>query len=192
MLRLLRRIAVLALVAAALLLTVPRALYHYGLLGPSSTQRVDAARQAVQVARGYGAGAGIPAMAGAERELAAAEAALTQGRHHEARDAAERAQALAGEAQQAALIARDAQRVKAKLVIDNLDRRIDELEEIYSTRSKGVAPDRSRHLFSRMKQARAAAAVLVLAWEQEDFDRVVQGEGAAVAEIEAVRKDLLS
>jgi hypothetical protein len=192
MLRLLRRIAVVALVAAALLLTVPRALYHYGFLGPGSAQRVAAARQAVQVARGYGARADIPAMAGAERELAAAETHLAQGRGHEARDAAARAQELAGQAQQAALIARDAMRVKAKLVIDNLDRRIDELEEVYSTKSKGVGPDRSRHLFSRMKHARATAAVLVLAWEQEDFDRVVQGEAGAVAEIESVKKDLQS
>ena len=75
MLRLLRRIAVLALVAAALLLTVPRALYHYGFLGPASAHRVDDARQAVAVARGYGARPDIPAMAAAERELAAAEAA---------------------------------------------------------------------------------------------------------------------
>jgi hypothetical protein len=192
MLRLLRRIAVLALVAAALLLTVPRALYHYGFLGPASAHRVDDARQAVTVARGYGARPDIPAMAAAERELAAAEALLAQGRDHEARDAAARAQELAGEAQQAALIARDAMRVKAKQVIDNLDRRIDELEEIYSTKSKGVGADRSRHLFSRMKHARAASAALVLAWEQEDFDRVVKGEGAAVAEIEAVKKDLQS
>ena len=192
MLRLLRRVAVLALVAAALLLTVPRALYHYGVLGPTTAQRVDAARKAVEVARGYGARPDIPVMDQAERELARAEALLAQKDHQQARHAAESAQALAAEAQQAALIARDAMRVKAKLVIDNLDQRIDELEEIYSTRSKGVGPERARHLFSRMKHARATAAELVLAWEQEDFDGVVKGEGAAVAEIEAVKKDLQS
>jgi hypothetical protein len=192
MLRLLRRIAVLALVMAALLLTVPRALYHYGLVGPSTAERVAAARQAVEVARGYGARPEIPAMAAAERELASAEALLAQKRGHEARDAAARAQALAARAQQAALIARDAMRVKAKRVIDDLDQRVDDLEETYSARSKGVGPERARHLFSRMKHARASAAALVLAWEQEDYDSVVKGEGAAVAEIDAVKKDLQS
>ena len=192
MLRLLRRIAVLALVATGLLLTVPRALYHYGALGPTTAQRVDAARKAVEVARGYGARADIPVMAEAERELARAQALLAGKDDHQARHAADNAQALAGQAQQAALIARDAMRVKAKQVIDNLDHRIDELEEIYSAKSKGVGADRARHLFSRMKHARATAAVLVLAWEQEDFEEVVKGEGAAVAEIEAVKKELQS
>src|SRR4029450_11906286 len=141
MLRLLRRIAVLSLVAAALLLTVPRALYHYGALGPTTAQRVDAARKAVEVARSYGATSEIPVMAEAERELARGDARLGQNAYHEPRHAAEHAQALAGEAQQAALIGRNAMRVKAKRVIDNLDQRIDELEEIYSTKSKGVGPE---------------------------------------------------
>jgi hypothetical protein len=192
MLRLLRRVAVLALVASALLLTVPRALYHYGVLGPAAAARVDDARQAVAVARAYGASSDLPAMAAALRELAGAEAALGRKEHHQARDAAARAQTLAGQAQQAALIVRDAQRVKAKRVIDELDQRVDELEEIYSAKSKGVGPERARHLFSRMKHARATSAALVLAWEQADYDTVVNGEGTAVAEIEGVKKDLQS
>jgi hypothetical protein len=191
MMRLLRRIAVLALVCAAILLTVPRALFHFGLLGPSSAQRVAAARQAVQVARGYGAKpAVIPAMAAAERELARAEELLARKQEHEARQAAGRAQELAGEAQQAAIIGRDAMRLKAKQVVENLDHRIDELEDIYSVRSKGVGADRARHLFSRMKNARAVSAALVLAWEQQDYDTVVSGEGKAIAALDEMKSEL--
>jgi hypothetical protein len=43
-----------------------------------------------------------------------------------------------------------------------------------------------------MKHARATSAALVLAWEQADYDTVVNGEGTAVAEIEGVKKDLQS
>ena len=190
MLRLLRRIALLALSLAALLLVVPRALFHFGFVGPSTAEYVAAARQAVVVARGYGATSAIPALAAAERELARAEALLAQQQDHEARHAAQRAQALAGEAQQAALIGRDAMRVKAKQVIEGLDHRIDELEDIYAQKSKGVGPERARHLFSGMKHARAASAALVLAWELEDYDNVVQGEAKAVAALEDMKREL--
>jgi hypothetical protein len=191
MLRLLRRIAAGALVLAAVLLVVPRALFHFGVVGPSSAARVAAARQAVEVARGYGATSSVLAMATAERELASAEALLASKQYREARGAAARAQVLASEAQQAAIIGRDAMRIKAKQVIDNLDHRIDELEEIYSQKAKGVGPERARHLFSRMKHARATSALLVLAWEQQDYDTVVNGEGKAIAELEGMKKDLL-
>jgi hypothetical protein len=190
MLRLLRRIAVLALVAAALILTVPRALYHFGFLGPTTAHRVAAARQAVEVARGYGARAETPGMAAAEQALASAEALMAKELDHEARHAAERAQALAGQAQQAAIIGRDAKRVQAKQIIDSLDQRIDELEDIYSVKSKGVGALRARHLFSRMKHARATSAELVLAWEQQDYDTVIGGEGRAIAALEEMKRDL--
>jgi hypothetical protein len=191
MMRLLRIIAAIALVSAAVIFVVPRVLFHYGVLGPTTAQRVSAARQAVEVAHKYGATAAeVPALAAAERELAAAEALVARGEEHDARHAAERAQSLAGAAQQAALVGRDAQRIRAKEVIDGLDRRIDELEDLYSARSKGVGPERARHLFSRMKQARAGAAVLVLAWEQEDYRTVIAGEGRALAVIDEVRRDL--
>jgi hypothetical protein len=91
MLRLLRRIAVLALVAAALL-TMPRALCHYGALGPTA-QRVEATRQAVEVARGCGARPGSR-LAEAGRILRVA--LLAQKDHHEARHGRARAGAGRG------------------------------------------------------------------------------------------------
>jgi hypothetical protein len=191
MMRLLRGIAAFALVSAAVILVVPRLLFHLGLVGPTTAQRVGAARQAVEVARGYGARAAeIPAMAAAEREIASAEALAARGEEHAARDAAARALSLAGAAQRAAIVGHDAQRIRAKQIIDTLDQRIDKLEDLYSSHSKGVGPERARLLFSRMKQARASAAVLVLAWEQEDYSAVIAGEGKALAAIEDVRREL--
>lgn len=191
MMRLLRRVAVLALLLAAALVVVPRALYHFALLGPSTADRVGAASRAVDVARGYGARPGeIAAMAAAERELASAQALARQGRDHEARHAAEEALRLAGQAQQAALVNREGMRLRAKRVVDTLDRRVDDLEDLYSARSKGVGPDRARHLFSRMKQARAASAALVLAWEQQDYRKVIEGEAKALEVLDEMKREL--
>jgi hypothetical protein len=191
MMRLLRRVALLALLVAAALLVVPRALYHFALLGPSTADRVAAARRAVDVARGYGArGSEIPAMASAERELASAQALAGQGRDHEARHAAEEALQLAGQAQQAALVNREGMRLRAKRVVDALDQRVDALEDLYSARAKGAGADRARHLFSRMKQARAASAALILAWEQQDYRKVIEGEAEAIGVLDGVRREL--
>lgn len=191
MTRLLRRIAVLALVTAAALLVVPRALYHYGFVGPSTDEHVAAARRAVQVAQGYGGRADeIPALAAAERELAAAEALAGRGQGHEARHAAERALQLAGQAQQTAIVNREGMRLRAKRVVDTLDQRVDELEELYSANSKGVGAERSRYLFSRMKQARAASARLVLAWEQQDYRTVLEGEATALQVLDEMKREL--
>jgi hypothetical protein len=190
--RLLRGVAVLCVAVAAALLFVPRALVHLGLWGPSTEQRVAAARQAVDVARTYGATPDLEAMAAAEREMASAEALHRQGKHHEARHAAERAMGLAGEAQQAAIVRAQSRRIRAKQAIEQLDRGVDELEELYNERTKGMARPRQKEIFSDMKRARAAAAALVLAWEQEDFASVLAGETQALAVISSVRQQLLA
>jgi hypothetical protein len=191
MTRLLRRVALLALLTAAALLLVPRALYHFALLGPSTADRVAASRRAVDVARGYGARPNeIPAMAAAERELASAQALAEQGRDHEARHAAEAAQQLAGQAQQAALLNREGMRLRAKRVVDTLDQKVDDIEQLYSAKSRGVGADRSRYLFSRMKQARAASAALVLAWEQQDYRKVLEGEAKALTVLDDMKREL--
>lgn len=192
MLRLLRRVAMWSLALAAVILVVPRALFHFAMVGPSTVERIAAARQTVEVARGYGATADIPAMAEAERRLAAAEALQRQGRNHDARHAAEEAHALASQAQQAALVRRDSMRIKAKQVVDQLDRRVDELEDLYAERTPGLPKERVSELLSRMKDARATAAELVLAWEQQDYGTVIAGEGKALKVLEQMKKDLQS
>ena len=190
--RLLRGVAILCVVLAAGLLFVPRALVHLGLLGPSTQQRVGAARQAVNVARTYGATSDLAAMAAAEREMASAEELHREGRHHEARHAAERAMTMAGEAQQAAIMRAQSRRIRAKHAIEQLDHGVDDLEELYNERTKGMARPRQKELFSDMKRARAAAAALVLAWEQEDYASVLEGQTQALAVISSVRQQLLA
>lgn len=190
--RLLRGVAVLCVATAVALLVVPRALVHLGWLGPDTGQRVAAARQAVEVARTYGATADLEAMAAAEREMASAEALHGAGRHHEARHAAERALRLAGEAQQAAIVRSQGRRIRAKLAIEQLDHGVDELEELYNERTRGMPRPRQKELFSEMKRVRAAAAALVLAWEQNDYASVLEGEAQAQAIIAAMRRQLLA
>ena len=190
--RLLRGVAVLCVAAAVALLVVPRALVHLGWLGPDTRQRVAAARKAVEVARTYGATADLQAMAAAEREMASAEALHDAGRHHEARHAAERAMRLAEQAQQAAIVRTQSRRIRAKQAIEQLDHGVDELEELYNQRTRGMARPRQKELFSEMKRVRAATAALVLAWEQNDFASVLAGEPQAKAIISAMRQQLLA
>lgn len=191
MMRLLRRVAALALLVAAGLLLIPRVLYHFGFVGPSPAERLDAARRAVRVARDYGARPEeVPALAAAERELKRAEELAARGDRHDALDAAEEALRTAGQAQQVAIVNRDGMRLRAKETIDTLDRRVDELEELYSARSKGVGPDRARDLFSRMKQARAASAALVLAWEQQDYRKVLEGRDRVLRVLDEMKREL--
>ncbi len=64
-LRLLRRIAVLALVLSVALWAVPRLLVEVGALGPTAQERVDEAGRAIATARAYGGGAGLARAGGA-------------------------------------------------------------------------------------------------------------------------------
>jgi hypothetical protein len=146
----------------------------------------------VEVARAYGATADLEAMAAAEREMASAEALHDAGRHHEARHAAERAMRLAEQAQQAAIVRTQSRRIRAKQAIEQLDHGVDELEELYNQRTRGMARPRQKELFSEMKRVRAATAALVLAWEQNDFASVLAGEPQARAIISAMRQQLLA
>jgi hypothetical protein len=190
MLRLLRRLAVVLLVLAAAVIGIPRALDELGLVGPSVDQRLGSARQMLTVARSYGATAELEPLAAAEKALASAEALHTQGRRREARVEAEEALRLAAEAQHVALVRRDSQRIRAKEIVDQLDRRIDELEDLYAEKKNGLPKQRVSELLSRMKQARATAAALILAWEQQDYASVLKGEGRALAMLEDVKKEL--
>ncbi len=190
MLRLLRRIAVLSLVLAVVVVALPRVLETFGLVGPSTEERLGSARQMLAVARSYGATSELPALGAAEKALATGETLHREGRRLEARRAIEEAQRLASEAQHQALIRRDSQRVRAKAIVDELDKRIDELEDLYAERKPGLPKPRNSALLSRMKQARATAAVLVLAWEQQDYPSVLKGEAHAMATLDEVKKEL--
>ena len=178
-LRLLRQIATLFLLAALALWTVPRLLFHMGLLGPSDQERIDRAARAVDAARAYGATANIPAFAAAQADLERARGSLAQGRAGEARRTAESAVDHAVEAQRVALVRAQETRRRAEEVVDELDREVNRLEELYSTVAPGLDKATVSGLLSHMKRAREAAATLFLAKDQGNFARVVAGEAPA-------------
>jgi hypothetical protein len=189
-LHLLRRAALYALVAAALLLAVPRALFEFGLMGEDAAAAVERASRAVDAARAYGAGDGMPAMREAQRQLQAARGMADRGEKREARRAAAAARDSAIEAQREALVAQQEQQRRAEAIVDDVDKRLNELEESYTVMTTGLDKATVAPLFSLMKTARAAGGGLTLAYEQGDYAKVLRDESAAVQVIESTRTTL--
>jgi len=168
-----KRVAFLALSTAVALLIVPRLLVELGVLGPSPAEGVTAAERALEVARAYGAPPQDGAVRAAEQELAAARRLVSEGRSREARAAAGRAAVQAVAAQREALVRRDEARRRAQAVVDDLDRRINDLEDLYASVTPGLPKAEVSRLFSRMKRAREASGTLFLAFEEGQHDRLV-------------------
>jgi hypothetical protein len=186
----LRRLTVVALLVAVLLMVLPRVLTELGVIGPSAEDRVASAAKAVEAARGYGADDGLPSYVAARQELGEAEALLRAGRRREARRAAERAAGKAVIAQRDGLVRRDAERRRAEAIVAEADRRLIELEALYARASKVVGKARVAELLNLMKAARQAGSGLILLYEEDDFARVIAGEKDAFATLDAVRESL--
>ena len=180
----------LALVVAVLLLVLPRLLTDIGVLGPTPEELIGNAASAVEAARSYGATEDLPSFVEAEKDLLAAQKLLRGGRHRESRKAALRSAERAVVAQRDGLIQRDQSRRRADAIVKDVDRRLIELETLYSRVSRVVSKKRVIELLSLMKGARQAGSGLVLAFEQDDFARVIAGEAAAFATMDAVRDEL--
>jgi hypothetical protein len=191
-LHLLRRAALYALVAAALLLIVPRALIEFGVLGEEAGAAVERAGRAVEAARAYGASAEMSAMREAERQLQAARDLVRRGEEREARRTAASATASAIEAQRAALVAQQEEHRRAEAIVEDVDKRLNALEESYTVLTTGLDKAAVSPLFSMMKAARAAGGGLTLAYEQGDYARVLREQPAAVEVIESTRTTLHS
>jgi len=189
---LLRRAAVYALVAAVLVLTVPRLLTEFGVLGDDASLAVERAGRAVEAARAYGATAEMEALREAERQLQSARELVTRGEKREARRTAAAAAGHAVEAQRAALVAQQERHRRAEAVVDDVEDRLDDLEESYGVVTKGLDKAAVAPLFSLMKAARAAGGGLTLAYEQGDYARVLRDQPAAVQIIESTRDTLRS
>ena len=187
---LLRRLAVYALAASVAVWAVPRLLVEFGVIGPSPDETIAAAERALNAARTYGATPEMPALAAAARELERARALAAEGHGRDARHASKRAQDLAVEAQRAALVRRDETRRQAEVVYNDLDRQINDLEKLYSTVTPGLDKQEVGELLTLMKVTRASAAMLFLAYEQENYKAVVDGEPAARAAIARMRSRL--
>jgi hypothetical protein len=191
-LRLLRRIAVLALVLSVALWAVPRLLVEFGVLGPTAEESINEALRAIATARAYGGGAGLSPLKAAEDEVARARALAQQGREREARHAARRATTSAIEAQKMALVADTEVRVQAEIVYNDLDRQIIALEKLYAEVTPGLEKEQTAQLLSLMKATRQSTGLLFLAYEQQDYGTVVDREPRAREAVEAARKTLES
>jgi hypothetical protein len=187
-LRLLRRLAVLALVVSVGLWAAPRLLVEFGVLGPTAQERIDEASRAIATARAYGGGAGLAPLRAAEDEVARARALALQGREREARHAAMRATTAAIEAQKMALVAHTEVRQKAEAVYNDLDRQINELEKLYDQVTPGLEKEQTAQLLSVMKVTRQSTGLLFLAYEQQDYGTVVDREPRARRAVESARK----
>jgi len=188
-LRLLRRIAIFALVVSALLWAGPPLLVELGLLGPSPEERVETAERALVVARSYG-GAALPDTRRAEEACAQARALAQAGHDREARKVAAQALALATEAQRQALVHRTDAQQRAEAVYNDLDRQINDLERLYSAVTPGLDKEQVGQLLSLMKVTRQSAGTVFLAYEQQDWGGVLKGESNARQVISTTRDAL--
>ena len=190
-LRLMRRIAILALVISAGLWIVPRVLTELGLLGPSPEECVANVDRALAVARTYG-GASLPVFQKAEHERDRARELARNGQTREARRAAEQAVELATEAQKQALVRRSDAQQRAEVVYTDLDKEINDLEKLYSAAAPGLEKEQVGQILSLMKITRQSAGVVFLAYEQKDWNGVLGGEAHAREVIAGTRQALKS
>jgi hypothetical protein len=190
-LRLMRRIAILALVLSAGLWIGPRVLMELGVLGPAPEETVAIADRALAAARTYGA-ASLPVFQEAVHERDRARELVRTGQAREARRAAEKAAALATEAQKQALVRRSDSQQRAEVVYTDLDKQINDLEKLYSATAPGLEKEQVGELLSLMKLTRQSAGVVFLAYEQKDWDGVLGGEPHAREVIAGTRRALQS
>jgi hypothetical protein len=191
-LHLLRRAALYAFLAAALLLFVPRLLTEFGVMGEDAAVAVERAGGAVAAARAYGATTDMAALREAERQLQAARELVRRGETREARRVATTATGQAVEAQRAALVAQQERHRRAEAIVDDVEGRLDDLEKSYGAVTTGLDKAAVAPLFSLMKAARAAGGGLTLAYEQGNYAKVLRDEPAAVEVIESTRARLRS
>ncbi|HUG54325.1 MAG TPA: hypothetical protein VMR21_12020 [Vicinamibacteria bacterium] len=190
-LRLLRRITVAALVLSALLWVVPFVLTEMGVLGPSPEEWVQSADRAITLARGYGAGS-LPDFQKAEHERDRARDLARAGQRRETGRAAERAVALATEAQKQALVHRAQRQQEAEAVYNDLDRQINDLEKLYASVTPGLEKEQIGQLLRLMKVTRQSAGVVFLAYEKEDWEAVLRAQVRARDTISGTRRTLES
>jgi hypothetical protein len=189
--QLLRRVASLAAVGALLVVALPLALTWAGLLGASPQEDIAGAERALEAARAYGAGPEQASYKAGAEELARARSLLAGGEAREARRAAARARALGIEAQRVALGTRESSRRRAQAAADEIDGLLNELEALFDQNTRGLAPAEQSRLFSLMKEARQAGGGLMLAFNQGQFERVLEQEAACRQVLEDTRRQLL-
>src|SRR6266571_758369 len=185
----LRRLAVLALVLAALTAFGPRVLRELGVVGPKVQEAIAGAERSLAAARRYGADDAMPAVQEAIRRLGEARALAERGEGRRARRAAAAAAEQATLAQRQALARRE-QRRQAQAITGDVDRMLNSLEDLYGHISPGLGKAQTTNLLSRLKSARQTGAALILAYEQGNYPRVIADEAATRNALEAVREEM--
>jgi hypothetical protein len=188
----LRRLAIAAIALAVLLLVVPRLLRHLGVVGPRPAELVESAARSLDAARTYGAGEELSAYRAAVVELEKARRLLAEGAAGRARKAALAASEQAIVAQRQALARREDERRTGQAVVDDVDRRLNQLEELYAQVTPRLDKASTGVFLTRMKEARQAGAGLILAYEQGNYRKVMDDEAEVRASLDGVRTDLLA
>ncbi len=186
----LRRLAIGAVALAVFLLVGPAALRRFGLIGPWPAQLVESAAHSLEAARAYGAGDELPAYRAAVAELDQARLLLARGATGAARRAALVATDQAIVAQRQALARREEERRAGQAVVDDVDRRLNELEDLYAQTAPHLDKVALARLLARMKVARQEGAGLILAYEQGNYRKVIAEEAGVRAVLEQVRDEI--
>jgi hypothetical protein len=182
----LRRVAWVAVLVALFLLVGPRTLRHFGLIGPRAPELVESAARSLQAAQAYGADDEIPSFRAAEQELARARRLLDEGHWRVARQAAGEATDHAIEAQRTALARAEADRRAAQAAVDEVDRRLVELEELYARAVPRLDKAHLGPLLSLIKEARQIGAGLILDHEQKAYRRVLAQRESVLSALDSV------
>lgn len=189
---LLRRVTLYAVVFAVLLATLPRLLTAFGVLGPSLEEEIVSAENSLGAARSYGAKLD-------EASYARGAAAIAKAREHAARKErwpAKRALAEAREfaldAQRVALATREESRRAAQKTVNDIDRQLNELEDLYGDVVKKIEKKDSEPLFTLMKSTRQKSAALFLLFEEQSYDKVLAGAIEVRPVLASTRAELLA
>jgi hypothetical protein len=172
------------------LLLVPRVLSELGVLGPGLDAELAQVSRSLDAARRYGGGEDDPTFQRAEQELAKARDLARAGQRWKARLASRRAAAAAIEAQRSALTTQEMARREAATTAAEIDRRLNELEDLYSQVTREGRPGTEKELLPAMKDARRAGASVLLAIEEGKYSRAVALRPGAIAALETTRTTL--
>jgi prophage DNA circulation protein len=191
-LELFRRLSLLALVLAALLIVVPWAFSELGIWGPRVHEQVGSAERALEIAREYGGDENDPEFRAAQEHLQRARQLSSQGERFRARQAARRACSQAIQAQRSALTSRESARRQSAQIATEIDHQLNQLEALYSDLQREQGNMKVSELLPLMKEARRAGASILLAIEEGRHREALDLQDDAMATIERVRSALES
>lgn len=188
--RAMRRATVYAGLLTIGLVTWFKILPAAGLVGPSPQDEVDATARALETATLYGAEPGMPAFEAAGKQLADARALLAAGHGFAARKAALAARDGAIAAQREALTRREDERRRAQHVVDEIDALLSGLEDASQAAAAGKDKAETARVVSIMRESRRTGADLFLAFEQNNFRKVLTEEAAVKQRLAQARAEL--